>query len=367
MAAASRANMLMKAAAEVTLTPEGRATVKTAMTDIGTGSYTILAQITGEMLGLPIDKVDVTLGDSLLPPSSGSGGSWGANSSGSAVYVACEGVIAEIANRLGTTPAEMSMKDGDVIVGNRRVPLAEAIGADPISITGEIEPGETKKRFHQAGYGAHFCEVAVNCHTGETRVRRLLTVAAAGRILNEKTATSQCYGGQIWGIGTALTEELQIDPRSGLIVNHDLAGYHVPSNADVPKLEVVLLPEHDASPARSRRRASANWRWPVSARRSPTRSTRLRRAGARLSGHARPDHRRPAGQAVSLPVRGVRHARTSRIPSATDQPRSVPVRSWITSARGSTSRAASSRSWRGEKGLPTIPADAKPAGRFSRP
>ena len=103
---------------------------------------------------------------------------------------------------------------------------------------------------HQASYGAHFCEVHVSAVTGETRVKRLLTVGAAGRILNEKTATSQCYGGQIWGIGSALTEEMVIDERTGLIVNHDLAEYHVPVNADVPQLEVVLLPEldHAASP-----------------------------------------------------------------------------------------------------------------------
>lgn len=98
----------------------------------------------------------------------------------------------------------------------------------------------------QASYGAYFCEVAVNAVTGETRVRRMTGAFGAGRILNAKTATSQCYGGMTWGIGMALTESLEHDPRDGHIVNHDLAEYHVPVNLDVPKLDVILLDEKDA-------------------------------------------------------------------------------------------------------------------------
>ncbi|WP_185983148.1 xanthine dehydrogenase family protein molybdopterin-binding subunit [Aureimonas mangrovi] len=250
MAAASRKNLLMKASARVTLQPDGTAVVETNMTDIGTGTYTILAQIAAEMLGLEQEKVDVKLGDSTLPQAPGSGGSWGANSSGSSVYVACEGIVEALAEKLGVAPGDMTLKDGSAIGGNRKVALSELLAGEPISILGKFEPGKAFKESHQSGYGAHFCEVAVNSVTGETRVRRLLTVVAAGRILNEKTAISQCYGGQIFGIGTALTEELVVDPRSGLMVNHDLAEYHVPVNADVPQLEVVLLPENDpvASP-----------------------------------------------------------------------------------------------------------------------
>ena len=130
------------------------------------------------------------------------------------------------------------------------MPFTDILDVKSLMKLGTIKPGETSQNYNQASYGAHFCEVAVNAVTGETRVRRLLTVAAAGRILNEKTATSQCYGGQIWGIGSALTEELVTDERTGLLVNHDLAEYHVPVNADVPQLDVVLLPERDphASP-----------------------------------------------------------------------------------------------------------------------
>jgi xanthine dehydrogenase YagR molybdenum-binding subunit len=244
-AAASRKNLLVESAAEVTLRPDGSALVRTSMTDIGTGTYTILAQIAGEMLGLPVEAVTVDLGDSAAPHSAGSGGSQGANSSGSGVYVACEAVIAQLAERLDAEPEALTLKDGAAIVDNRRIPLAEILSDGPIIEKGVFKPGAAFSETHQAGYGAHFCEAAVNAVTGEVRVRRLLTVAAAGRILNEKTARSQCYGGQIWGLGESLMESLDIDPRTGQIVNPDLAEYHVPVNADAPALEVVFLDELD--------------------------------------------------------------------------------------------------------------------------
>ncbi len=246
MAAASRKNLLQKSAARVTLKADGSALVETDMTDIGTGTYTIMQQIAAEMLGLEPGRVEVVLGDSALPKSPGSGGSWGAQSVGSSVWIACEGIAEAIASKLGVKADELTLKDGMATAGNKRTAIAEVLAGEAIEVVGEFKPGKAFKETHQASYGAHFCEVAVSSVTGETRVRRLLMVGAAGRILNEKTAKSQCYGGQIFGIGTALTEELVVDERSGLMVNHDLAEYHVPVHADVPKLEVVLLPEHDA-------------------------------------------------------------------------------------------------------------------------
>lgn len=250
MASASRANSLMASSAEIEMSADGRATVKTSMTDIGTGTYTILQQIAAEMLGLPLDRVDVLLGDTSLPASSGSGGSWGANSAGSSVFVAAEAMVEEFAKRLDVDAKTLTLKDGHAIAGNRQIPFSEILNGETLTVSGKIEPGDTSENTNQASYGAHYAEVAVNATTGETRVRRLLTVGAAGRVLNMKTATSQCYGGQIWGIGYALEEELVVDPRSGLIVNHDLAEYHVPVHADVPKLDVVLLDDRDpyASP-----------------------------------------------------------------------------------------------------------------------
>ena len=244
MASAARSNKLQKSAAKVSLTSDGRAIVETDMTDIGTGTYTILAQITAEILGLPMEDVTVHLGDTDAPAGAGSGGSWGAGSSGTSVYLACESLRGQVAKAMGVDAATMTMKDGRVIADNRSVPLSELVGAG-MEATGQVSPGQQEKLFNQASYGAHFVEVAVNAVTGEIRVERMLGVFAAGRILNEKTARSQIIGGMVFGIGAALTEELMHDPRNGKIVNHDMAEYHLPTNADVPQIDVEFLTERD--------------------------------------------------------------------------------------------------------------------------
>jgi xanthine dehydrogenase YagR molybdenum-binding subunit len=124
----------------------------------------------------------------------------------------------------------------------------------PVEVEADFEPGDLDEKFSQQSYGAHFCEVAVDMDTCETRVRRMLSVITAGRILNEKTARSQCLGGMTMGIGSALAEDLVMDPRFASYVNHDMAEYHVPVQADIPDLEVVFLPELDdkASPLKSK-------------------------------------------------------------------------------------------------------------------
>ncbi|MEE2916048.1 MAG: molybdopterin cofactor-binding domain-containing protein, partial [Pseudomonadota bacterium] len=138
----------------------------------------------------------------------------------------------------------MTLKDGRAIAENRAVEISELVG-DGLSMVGEIAPGKQEKLFNQASYGAHFAEVGVNVVTGEVRVRRMLGVFAAGRVLNAKTARSQCLGGMTFGIGAALTEELVHDPRNGKVVNRDLGEYHVPVNADVPQIDVHFLDERD--------------------------------------------------------------------------------------------------------------------------
>lgn len=246
MASAVRANMLEDAEARVRLSPDGRAVVESDMTDIGTGTYAVLTQVAAEMLGLPMDAVETRLGDTALPPGSGSGGSVGACSTGTAVFLACEEIRRQLCQRLGCDEAGLTLKDGRAVTGNRSLPLAGALGGETLTGTGRLEPGEAEEKARQATWGAHFAEVAVSAVTGETRVRRMLGVYAAGRILNAKTARSQCIGGMVWGIGIALTEELMHDPRWGNIVNHDLAEYHLPVNADVPQLDAILLDERDA-------------------------------------------------------------------------------------------------------------------------
>lgn len=254
MASAVRVNILAEAKARVTLSPDGRACVETDMTDIGTGTYAVLSQVAGEMLGLPVDRVETRLGDTDLPPGSGSGGSWGASSNGTAVFLACEDIRRQLCGRLDCTAEDLTLKDGRAVVGNRMLDLAEVLGGETLSAEGHVESGEASDKVRQATYGAYFAEVAVSAVTGETRLRRMLGTFAAGRILNAKTARSQAMGGMIFGIGMALTEELIHDLRDGHLVNRDFAEYHLPVNADVPQLQVVLLEERDpwANPLQSK-------------------------------------------------------------------------------------------------------------------
>jgi xanthine dehydrogenase YagR molybdenum-binding subunit len=245
MAAAARVNIVSPSRARVTLRKDGTVLVETDMTDIGTGTYAILNQIAAEMLGLPPERVGVRLGDTDLPPASGSGGSMGASSTGSAVFVACRALRKTVAGRLGCAEHDLTLKDGTATCANRRARLHELAASGALSEEGEFRPGATRRQVSQASYGAFFAEVAVNGVTGETRVRRMDGTFAAGRILNEKTARSQCQGGMIWGIGAALSEEMVFDLRDGHVVNRDLAGYHIPVNADVPPIGVTFLEERD--------------------------------------------------------------------------------------------------------------------------
>jgi len=245
VAAAFRDNLLTKSAARVRLDKSGVVTVETDMTDIGTGSYTILAQTAAEMMGVPLDKVVVRLGDSSLPVSCGSGGQWGGNNSTSGVYAACMKLREVVAKKVGLNAAEAVFADGRMSGGGRSVSLAEAAGDQDLVAEDHIEYGDLDKRFHQSTFGAHFVEVGVDAYTGETRVRRMLAVCAAGRIINPKTARSQVIGAMTMGVGAALMEHLAVDKRRGFFVNHDLAQYEVPVHADIPHLEVVFLDETD--------------------------------------------------------------------------------------------------------------------------
>jgi xanthine dehydrogenase YagR molybdenum-binding subunit len=254
MAAASRSVLLQPSKCRLTLAPDGAATAELAMTDIGTGTYTILTQIGADLLGLPPERVTVRLGDTDYPEAAGSGGSFGANSSGSALYAACELMRVELAHRAGVDPADARLQDGALLAGNISRRFDEFTQSGPIEVVGEFRPGDLAEAYSQQSYGAHFCEVGVDIDTGEIRVRRFLSVHTAGRILNEKTARSQCLGGITMGIGAALTEEVALDPRFGSYVNHDLAEYHVPVHADIAGIDVVFLPELDdkASPLKAK-------------------------------------------------------------------------------------------------------------------
>ena len=244
-AAAIRSNLLMDARCAVSLDRQGVLTARMSMTDIGTGSYTVFTQIAAEMLGLPVDKVRIELGDSDFPETPGSGGSWGAASAGSALFDACTQLREQIARRMNARPADVVFADGQATAAGRSETLGALAGTLGLRAEGQIKKGDMASKFSQQAYGAHFAEVAVDMDTGEIRLRRMLGVFAAGRILNMKTATSQATGAMIWGVGSALFEDAVVDTRFGSFVNHDLAEYHLPSHADIPAVEAVFLDEVD--------------------------------------------------------------------------------------------------------------------------
>ncbi|KRB07997.1 aldehyde oxidoreductase molybdenum-binding subunit PaoC [Lysobacter sp. Root690] len=245
MAAGFRNNLVMKSGARVRLTADGKVTVETDMTDIGTGSYTIIGQTAAEVMGVPLDKVVVRLGDSDFPVSAGSGGQWGANSSTAGVYAACMKLRGIVAAKLGLDADKATFADGKVSVDGRSIALAKAAESGDVVAEDSIEFGDLAKKFQQSTFAAHFVEVGVDIATGESRIRRMLAVCAAGRILNPKQARSQVIGAMTMGIGGALSEELAVDKRLGFFVNHDLAGYEVAVHADVPHQEVIFLDEAD--------------------------------------------------------------------------------------------------------------------------
>lgn len=245
MASAFRNNLLVKSGARVRLSGDGRIVVETDMTDIGTGSYTIIGQTAAEMMGVPLERVEVRLGNSSYPVSAGSGGQFGANNATSGVYAACVKLREEVARRLGFNSQDAEFADGRVRSGNREAPLAQAASDGELVAEDRIEYGDLHKTHQQSTFGSHFVEVAVDAATGEVRIRRMLAVCAAGRILNPKSARSQVIGAMTMGVGAALMEELKVDTRRGFFVNHDLAGYEVPVHADIPHQEVIFLDETD--------------------------------------------------------------------------------------------------------------------------
>lgn len=238
VAAGYRAAPTMKSGARIRLDGTGRVIVETDMTDIGTGSYTIIAQTAAETMGVPLDRVAVTLGDSRFPASSGSGGQWGAASATAGVYAACVAMRRMIGEKLGFNGDDAVFADGQIRAGDKVVPLADA---GTMSADGEMTFGQFKRDYDVGTYAAHFAEVAVNAFTGEARIRRMLAVCDAGRILNPLSARSQVIGAMVMAAGAALMEELVVDKRFGLFINHDLAGYEVPVHADIGKQDVIFL------------------------------------------------------------------------------------------------------------------------------
>ena len=252
---------MMKTSARATLTPDNKLEVACATADIGTGTYTILTQIGADAFGLPMEAVMTKLGDSSLPTSPVQGGSWTAASAGTAVQLACDAVrkaMLKHAQSAGNSPLAKAGLD-DVTFSNGRIELTadparyvtfeEAMAAGGVQKVEAEETAQPSKldqmRFTGYTHSAVFVEVRVDEDLGAVRVTRVVDAVAAGRILNPKTARSQIIGGVVWGISMALEEETMPDHNLGRFMNHNLAEYHVPVNADIRDIDVIFVDEHD--------------------------------------------------------------------------------------------------------------------------
>ncbi|MEA2880723.1 MAG: xanthine dehydrogenase YagR molybdenum-binding subunit [Hyphomicrobiales bacterium] len=249
----------MPMAARIVLTANGHAEVSCAASDIGTGTYTIMAQVAADALGLPIDNIDVKLGDSTLPQAPVEGGSWMAASASHAVVTVAEEIRKELlrlAKKMPDSPlagaklADVVLADGKIASrkdAGRAVPIADAMRHGAVDrIEKEKANGFKNDTAHARNtHSAAFAEVKVDEQLGVIRVTRVVDAVAAGRILNLNTARSQIMGGVVWGIGMALHEGTAYDHRFGRIMNANIAEYHVPVNADVHDIEVIFVDEPD--------------------------------------------------------------------------------------------------------------------------
>jgi xanthine dehydrogenase YagR molybdenum-binding subunit len=212
----------LPAAARVAVDRGGRYRVSIAASDIGTGAWTALTQIAADALEVPIERVQLEIGDSDLPQAGGAGGSSGTASWGWA--------IVEAARQL-----RLRLREG----------FGGVVPADGLEATGIFETNPKAQQFSMHAFGAQFAEVRVNDDTGEVRVPRLLGIFAVGRIINPKTARSQLLGGMTMGLSMALHEASVLDPHFGDFVNHDFAEYHIATNADVGTIDVAWIDEDD--------------------------------------------------------------------------------------------------------------------------
>ena len=277
-ASATYAANIAGATARITLRPDGEAQVRLAGCDIGTGAYTVVAITAADRLGLTLEQVRVEMGDTELPPAPLAAGSSHTASIAHAVSRACDALTAQIAAAAtasnagpfaGQKPETLSLREGHLTgPDGTRESLADAVGrisAGAVEAYAENVPdglpadaigklyqgqlpilrGQKRKDVTAYSFGAHFVEVRVHARTREIRVPRMLGAFAAGTIVNPLTARSQFMGGMIWGLGAALLEKTEIDPGAARYTNDNIAEYQIAVNADVGKVEVIMVPETD--------------------------------------------------------------------------------------------------------------------------
>jgi xanthine dehydrogenase YagR molybdenum-binding subunit len=249
------------ASATARLLPDGSAVVQSGTQDLGTGTYTVMTQVAADALGLPLDKVRFELGDSALPKAPVSGGSQSVASVSPAVQAAAAAVrarlvalaIADRASPLsGASADQVASEDGWLMLRaapERREPYAAVLarhGGRALEASAESRSGSEKEEYSMHAFGAVFAEVHVDAELGEIRVPRITAAYGVGNLLNAKTGHSQLMGGVVWGVGMALMEATEYDLRYGRPVNANLAEYHVPVNADIGAIDIVVVPEQDA-------------------------------------------------------------------------------------------------------------------------
>ncbi len=250
--------MQMPASAKARLEPDGKLVVSSATADIGTGTYTVMTQIAATAMGLPMERVEFRLGDSSLSKAPLEGGSATVSSVGSAVQKACQALHQKLLDAAQQSPASsfsgVRLEDLEFTDGMMRAkgrPDAVVALDQVLAVSGPLEaevdsgPGEERDEYSMATHSAVFVEVRVDEALGTVKVSRAVSAVAAGRVVNPKTAGNQIAGGLVWGIGMALHEETQIDHQLGRYMNHNLAEYHVPVNADIGELDVFFVEEHD--------------------------------------------------------------------------------------------------------------------------
>ncbi len=208
--------------AQIRLERDGRYRVLIDASDIGTGTWTALTQIAADALEVPVEQIELHIGDSALPKAPGAGGSMGIVSWGSAIVDAAEKLRARLRDEHGGT-----------------------VPADGMIVDGKTDSNPAAEHYAMHAFGAQFAEVRIDVDTGEVRVPRLLGVFGVGRIVNAKTGRSQLIGGMTMGLSMALHEETILDPRFGHFANHDLAEYHIAVHADVANIEAYWIDEAD--------------------------------------------------------------------------------------------------------------------------
>ena len=248
----------MPAGVRIVLTADDHAEIACATSDIGTGTYTIMAQVAADMLGLPIENISVKLGNSTLPQSPVEGGSWIAASVCNAIVGTAAEVRRDLLQLAKAMPnsalahasvADVTLTEGKIVRSSdgASVSIAEAMQHSNITRIEQYKVNKFKKQEEHAQntHSTVFAEVKIDEQLGIVRVTRVVNAVAAGRILNTKTAHSQIMGSVVWGIGMALHEETLFDHRFGRIMNANIAEYHVPVNADVQDIEVIFVDEPD--------------------------------------------------------------------------------------------------------------------------